>query len=121
ESKKIKEAQRARDTKPPAPSEMHDGQRHQRHSDHVRKFRSGIEERCRKRSFLTWKPVAGCLRACRKAWRLGDTQQDARAKDTGKSACKSSNGGKERPEERADAIDVRDAEAIEDHAGRNLQ
>lgn len=65
--------------------------------------------------------AAGCLRACGEAWSLGDTQQDARTKNSAESARECSHGGKERPEERADTIDVGDAETIEDHAGRNLQ
>ena len=82
EGEEIQEAQRARDAKPPAPAEMHHRQRDQRYADHIGEFCRGIEDRCRKCPFLTREPVAGCLRTCRKAWRLGGAQQDARAKDS---------------------------------------
>jgi hypothetical protein len=87
----------------------------------LEKFGRGIENRCRQRTLPAGKPVAGCLRACGESRRFSDTEQNARTKDAAEPVCKGRHGRKKRPEKRAHAVDVGDAEAIEDHAGRNLQ
>ena len=121
EGEEIQEAQRAGDAEAPAPAEMHDGQRHQRHADHVGEFRRGVEDRCRKRPFLAREPVAGGLRACRESPALPRHPAECAPQRCRRSRWRKRSRRKRAPEERADAADAGDAEAVEDHTGRDLQ